>query len=850
MTGTSLSATASTRLALRRLSTAHAGFEADFARLLHWSAETDAAIEARVAAIVDDVRLRGDAAVLEYTARFDGLQANDVHALEIDHAELAGSLERITPAQRLALEAAARRVRAYHERQLEACGRGWKYRDADGTLLGQKVSPLDRVGLYVPGGKAAYPSSVLMNAIPAQVAGVGEIVMVVPTPARGSVATGGREGDNAVATAGGRNDLVLAAAAVAGVNRAFTIGGAQAVAALAWGTATIPRVDKITGPGNAYVASAKRRVFGQVGIDMIAGPSEILVLADGTTPPDWVAMDLFSQAEHDELAQSLLLCPDEAYLDAVHAAIERLLPAMPRRDVIRASLEGRGALILTRDMPEACALSNRIAPEHLEISASEPERWEPLLRHAGAIFLGAWTSESLGDYCAGPNHVLPTSGTARFSSPLGVYDFQKRSSLIEVSAAGARALGPIAVELALGEGLQAHARAAQMRLEGPADASAFGMREAPAATALLTRLQHTLRQDVQSMHAYAIQPSTGLVKLDAMENPFALPEPLQAALGARLARVAINRYPGAGIGELADALTHFAEVPAGCSLMLGNGSDELIDLLSVACNVPGASILAPLPGFVMYEMSARLRGLRFVGVPLRPDFELDEQAMLAAIDEHRPALTYIAYPNNPTANLFDDRIIDRIVEAVGRQHGLVVFDEAYQPFASRSWMARMAAHPHVLVLRTLSKFGLAGVRLGYLCGHASLITEIDKVRPPYNVSALNAEAALFALEHADEYARQAAVLRAERDRLSAALAALPGVHPYPSEANMILVRVPDSARAFAGMKSRGVLVKHIAGLHPLLAHCLRLTVGTPQENRLMLDALAASLPGPDGSPSS
>ena len=455
-------------VALRRLCTSDIDFDAAFTAVLHWSAETDAAIEGRVAAIVDDVRSRGDAALLEYTARFDGLHAHEVRALEITPRELADALARITPAQRAALEAAAQRVRAYHERQLEACGRSWQYRDDDGTLLGQKVTPLDRVGLYVPGGKAAYPSSVLMNAIPAQVAGVGEIVMVVPTPVRGSVATGGPGGDPP-ATAGGRgerNDLVLAAAAVAGVSRAYTVGGAQAVAALAWGTATIPRVDKITGPGNAYVASAKRRVFGQVGIDMIAGPSEILVLADGTTPPDWVAMDLFSQAEHDELAQSILLCPDAAYLDAVQAAIDRLLPGMPRQAVIRASLEGRGALIHTRSMEESCVISNRIAPEHLEVSSAEPHRWEPLLKHAGAIFLGAWTSESLGDYCAGPNHVLPTSGTARFSSPLGVYDFQKRTSLIEVSPAGAQVLGPIAAELALGEGLQAHAGAAQMRLRG------------------------------------------------------------------------------------------------------------------------------------------------------------------------------------------------------------------------------------------------------------------------------------------------------------------------------------------------------------------------------------------------
>ena len=429
-----------------RLSTRDASFEADFKARLHWSAEADAAIEERVAAILADVQQRGDAAVLDYTQRFDGLTAASVQALELTQAELKAAFDGLPAAQRTALQAAATRVRSYHEAQKKASGESWSYRDEDGTLLGQKVTPLDRVGIYVPGGKAAYPSSVLMNAIPAQVAGVGEIIMVVPTPR------------------GEKNPLVLAAAYVAGVSRAFTIGGAQAVAALAYGTATVPAVDKITGPGNAYVAAAKRRVFGTVGIDMIAGPSEILVLADGSTPADWVAMDLFSQAEHDELAQSILLSPDAAYIDAVQAAIDRLLPAMPRAAIIAKSLTDRGALIHTRSMEEACALSNRIAPEHLEVSSREPGRWEPLLKHAGAIFLGAYTSESLGDYCAGPNHVLPTSGTARFSSPLGVYDFQKRSSLIEVSEAGAQVLGPVAAELAYGEGLQAHARAAEFRL--------------------------------------------------------------------------------------------------------------------------------------------------------------------------------------------------------------------------------------------------------------------------------------------------------------------------------------------------------------------------------------------------
>ena len=430
------------------LSTVSSTFEQDFSQRLHWSMEQDAAIEERVAAILADVQQRGDAAVLEYTARFDGLNAPDLAALELTQAELQAAFDSLPDVQKNALTEAAARVRSYHEAQKQATGQSWSYRDADGTLLGQKVTPLDRVGIYVPGGKAAYPSSVLMNAIPAQVAGVAEIIMVVPTPK------------------GEKNPLVLAAAYIAGVTRGFTIGGAQAVAALAYGTATVPKVDKITGPGNAYVASAKKRVFGHVGIDMIAGPSEILVLADGTTPAEWVAMDLFSQAEHDELAQSILLCPDADYIAAVRRAIDRLLPEMPRAAIIAKSLSDRGALIHTRSMEEACAISNRIAPEHLEVSSRDPHRWEPLLKHAGAIFLGAYTSESLGDYCAGPNHVLPTSGTARFSSPLGVYDFQKRSSLIEVSEQGAQTLGRIASVLAHGEGLQGHARAAEMRLKG------------------------------------------------------------------------------------------------------------------------------------------------------------------------------------------------------------------------------------------------------------------------------------------------------------------------------------------------------------------------------------------------
>lgn len=431
----------------RRLDTSAADFDATLTALLHVDTATDTAIVTAVAAILDDVKTRGDAAVLDYTARFDRVQAPSVAALELTRAQLDAALEAIGPEKRHALEAAAQRVRHYHVVQKEQACTEFHYREADGTLLGQRIGPIDRAGLYVPGGKAAYPSSVLMNAIPAKVAGVAELVMVVPTPD------------------GVKNDLVLAAAAIAGVDRVFTIGGAQAVGALAFGTATIPKVDKIVGPGNAYVAEAKRRVFGTVGIDMIAGPSEILVLCDGLSNPDWIAMDLFSQAEHDELAQAILLSPDAAFLDAVQASIARLLPSMPRRDIISKSLGDRGALIKTRDLDEACAIANRIAPEHMEVSVADPHALLPKLKHAGAVFLGRYTSESLGDYCAGPNHVLPTSGTARFSSPLGVYDFMKRSSLIEVSAEGAKHLGPVASVLAHGEGLSAHARAAELRYE-------------------------------------------------------------------------------------------------------------------------------------------------------------------------------------------------------------------------------------------------------------------------------------------------------------------------------------------------------------------------------------------------
>ncbi|EON93949.1 histidinol dehydrogenase [Marinobacter lipolyticus SM19] len=434
-----------TDITIKRLNASQSDFDSVLAKLLAWDDSVDHQVNESVRHILHEVKTRGDQAVLEFTEKFDRLKVGSVAELEMDQSRLQKALVAIPEDQRVALEKAAERVRSYHEHQNQ---KSWQYEDEDGTVLGQKVTPLDRAGLYVPGGKAAYPSSVLMNAIPAKVAGVGEVVMVVPTP------------DGVV------NDMVLASAAIAGVDRVFTVGGAQAVAALAYGTETIPAVDKIVGPGNIFVATAKREVFGTVGIDMIAGPSEILVICDGKTDPDWIAMDLFSQAEHDEQAQSILISPDAAFLDAVEASINKLLPTMERADIIRTSMTDRAALIQVADLSEAAKVSNWIAPEHLELSVEDPEALVEEIRHAGAIFMGRYTAEALGDYCAGPNHVLPTSATARFSSPLGVYDFQKRSSIIGFSAEGADRMGRVASVLARGEGLTAHARSAEYRIKG------------------------------------------------------------------------------------------------------------------------------------------------------------------------------------------------------------------------------------------------------------------------------------------------------------------------------------------------------------------------------------------------
>ena len=815
---------------INRLDTAEADFEARFTRLLHWSPEQDQGIEQAVSAILADVQARGDEALMDYTRRFDRLDVHKAAGLRLSQAELQAALDGLPALERQALERAAERIRRYHEHQRTS---SWIYTEADGTRLGQRVLPLDRVGLYVPGGKAAYPSSVLMNAIPAQVAGVKELVMVVPTPD------------------GVRNPAVLAAACLAGIQEVYTIGGAQAVAALAYGTRSIRPVDKIVGPGNAYVAEAKRRVFGTVGIDMIAGPSEILVVSDGSVPADWVAVDLFSQAEHDEMAQAILISPDAAFLDAVVEAIARLLPGQPRRAVIGKSLADRGALIHVRSMQEAAELVNRVAPEHLELAVRDVDGLLADIRHAGAIFMGRWGCEALGDYCAGPSHVLPTMRTPRFSSPLGVYDFQKRSSLIEPSATGADHLAKVAATLARAEGLEAHAQSAEYRLGGDAHQAAAGT-VSPARIA--ARVERHVRPDVQRMAAYHVADATDAIKLDAMENPWRLPGALQAELAQRLAALAINRYPsGNTYTALKQAIARHDGLDGIDGLVLGNGSDELISLLCQLVAQPGATIMAPAPSFVMYEMGARLAGVGFVPVPLRPDFSLDREAMLQAIETHRPALVFLAYPNNPTGNLFDADDVRAILQATD---GLVVLDEAYAPFAGgASWLSQLTAWPNLAVMRTCSKWGLAGARIGYLASAPAWAAQLDKIRPPYNISALDAETACFAFQHHADFDHQTQALCTERQTLVQRLQALRGPqglsHVYPTAANFVLVRLaggqddasgPSRAtRVAAAMRAAGVLIKDASRMHPALAECLRLTVGAPEENEAMLQALAAAL---------
>ena len=763
-------------------------------------------VEEVVRGIISQVRAEGDQALLELTRQFDrrDMKIEDLELTDLQIQSISGQTE---PELQEALLIAAERIRWFHEKErLES----WKCVDEEGTELGQSILPIDRVGVYVPGGTASYPSSVLMTAIPAKVAGVSEIFMTVPMP------------DGEV------NPAVIAAAKIAGVDRIFTIGGAQAVAALAYGTETVPAVDKIVGPGNVYVATAKKQVFGTVGIDMIAGPSEVVVIADSSADPEWVVMDMFAQAEHDEMAQSIAIVTDPALAERVKTSIDRLLKGLERRKIIESSLAANGALIQVESLSEAVEVANHIAPEHLELMISNPAEAVAGIRHAGAVFAGKYSAEVLGDYCAGPNHVLPTSGAARFSSPLGVYDFQKRSSIINLSPEGSGKLSRIAAIMASSEGLTAHERSAALRTN-------VNIHQTQSVADRSRQLiQSWVPDQICSMPEYKVPDATGMIKLDAMENPYALPESVLGEWTKALAQVPVNRYPDASCQKLKQRLASYISLPESCSLILGNGSDELIQILILMLGGRGRTIMAPSPSFSMYRQICLYTSTRFVGVPLHEDFSLDTEQMVQSIRRHDPACIFIAYPNNPTGNLFEPQAIKEILDVAP---GLVVIDEAYQAFSGKSCLDEVPERPNLVVLRTLSKSGLAGLRLGLAVANNEWGQEMSKVRFPYNINSLTQASASLILDNADLLKEQAALIIEERGKQFRALQAINGVTVFPSETNFHLFRVSDAEQVYRELVKRAVLVKNLHGSDELLDECLRVTVGKPEENEQFIAAL-------------
>ena len=792
--------------ALRRLDAGDADFDA---RLGAWRpAPPDA--DADVADVLEAVRRDGDAALIELTARLDGWRAGSASELEIAPERFAEALARLAPKLRAALERAADNVAAYHERQRAAL-----FVEPDPGPLSQRVLALERVGLYVPGGSAAYPSTLLMSALPARAAGVGAVVVASPSP-------------------GGRlDDAVLAAAALAGVDRMFRIGGAQAIAALAYGTETVKAVDKIVGPGNRYVTAAKRLVHGAVGLDMPAGPSEVLIIADASVDPDWLAADLLAQAEHDEDAASVLVSPDAGLLDAAVAALSRRLARLPRAEIATRALRRRGVAIRVADLSQAAEISNRLAPEHLQLCVERPDALLAEIRHAGAVFVGAHNAEALGDYCAGPSHVLPTAGAARFCSPLGVYDFVRRSSLVRCSPADAARLAPIAATLARAEGLEAHARSAELRAApsaGPPGGGPDALR--------------WVRRAVRDSRAYAPEDARAAsIKLDAMESPYPLPETLREEWRRRLDRVSVNRYPDPRCASLVAAARAAMGLPESLSVLVGNGSDELIQALALSVAAPGRSLLSLSPSFSMYRRVAVAVGMDYRECPLAEDFAVDAAALSDAIRRWRPALVAIANPNNPTGQLCAP---EALVAALDAADGPVLIDEAYLPYSGVDSSALLAEYgDRLLLLRTLSKLGLAGLRVGWLIGARRWIDEVDKLRLPYNVNALSQAAARFALERYALFEAAARRVVAEREALRARLDALAGVRCWPSHANFLLLRVAGAGRIHRALGARGTAVRRLDGSHARLADCLRVTVGAPEENAVFLQQFQEALSSAD-----
>jgi histidinol-phosphate aminotransferase len=806
---------------LRRL---HAGAP-EAAALLDRTTRMAGDIDAQVAAILDDVRRRGDAAVTEYTRRFDRREPAPGGGYEIAAARWDALAAQVAAPVRAALALAAERIRAFSERTR---GGDPDLADVDVTLGGVRLelrlSPLARVGLYVPGGTARYPSSVLMTAIPAKVAGVPEVVMVTP----------------------GASPETLLAARLAGVDRVFELGGAQAVGALAYGTETVPRVDKIVGPGNAWVASAKRQVYGEVDIDSIAGPSEVLIVADAGADPAWVAADLIAQAEHDREARAILVTTSETLAAAVDRALAAQLADLPRREIAAAALAAHGAAVIAASQGEAIAFVNAYAPEHLELQVADARALVPRCTAAGAIFVGAYSSEAAGDYLAGANHVLPTGGAARYASPLGVHDFRKRTSIVEYSpeAAGAHA-APIAA-LAACEGLDGHGRSALLRgapVAGAGDpaaalAPAFTPAATPAATSdlglgpLAARVPEALRQTA----AYHVPlPPRVIAKLDANELPYSLPPELRARLGAALAELPLERYPDPAARRLRAAVARRLGVD-GAQLVFGNGSDELIAMLCAAFAAPPARVLYPVPSFVYYRLAAVARGSEPIEVPLDESWQLPEAELLRAVAERRPAVVFLALPNNPTGTLWRMGFAREL--AARHPDVVVVSDEAYAAYSGATNLPHLAEHGNLVVMRTLSKIGMAGLRVGFTISSPAIAAVLEKVRAPYNLSALDQAAAELLVDEAAAWCEaRAREVVAERGRLAAGLVAA-GLHVFPSEANLVLVRCPDAPAAAAlwrRLADAGISVRAFGPGR--LADCLRITVGTPAENDALLAAL-------------
>lgn len=769
------------------------------AAIMERHASLDPAIERAVAGIIADVRRDGDAALRRYTRDFDKV---DPGQFRVDPSEIRDLAAKVPQALKDALARAIDHVRLFHRRQAE---RSWSMDRAPGVRLGMRVSPLDSVGLYVPGGKAAYPSTVVMNAVPAQVAGVRRIAAVTPPATFRST------------------PVVACVFEMLGLDEVYLVGGAQAVAALAYGTGSIARVDKVVGPGNAFVAAAKRQVFGQVAIDAVAGPSEVVVVADGSTDAAWAAADLLSQAEHDEHASAVAITWDEAAAHRIAAEVERQVAALPRGAIARVSLASYGAVFLVDDPDSACCLVDELAPEHVELLVSDAQALADRIRHAGALFLGPYTAEVIGDYIAGPNHVLPTNGTARFASPLGVYDFQTRTSILAYSQAAFRAEAPDVVRLADAEGLGAHARAAAIRLEslgeGPADA--------------VDPLSF-VKPAVRSLGAYHLEPHRAPVKLNQNENPHDLPAPLKEEVLRRLGERPWCRYPDFVPASLTARLAaHASWVPEG--VLAGNGSNELIQALLAVTVGPGTEVATLDPTFSLYGLLVVVGGGRLRKVPLDADLDFDAPALELAVRE--VDVTVLCSPNNPTGRQVPRPLLERLLEAA---RGLVVLDEAYVEFAPDAMGDLLGRHRHLVVLRTFSKaMAMAGLRVGYLLGDPDLVREIAKAKLPYNLNFFSQCAAEVALDHLDQVRPSIEALKRERDRVAARLRDLPGVTPMPTDANFMLVRTAHPPReVFEELLQRGVLVRDVSG-HPALSSCFRFNVGTADENDRFLEALAA-----------